>query len=320
MFQVDNTSFDFEVLEFENTPTEAEVEEFQKTHEDNIEEYYKHHALEFRSLPRARFIRMAYAQTGGTESALGMQEAENLRMVAIQKGVDAALEECRKDARYGCSILNDASNLHEVERSDDVAWAFRLPYGGVSDLIRTPVQTEIWILQEIIAPKTYDWNDASARKYIVEKVMHDSYPAPHILESVKASLETLELDLQSIAQKFGGQYSHHHASFLELEQQNVLHSNKLLEFLREMVPAEVGLYSNPIMDHGKMYILHVLQMTAPEDFATRRDAWIERKSVDPNYGLVNAWLQKNGVGSAAVNLPPIQSKYGTLQPNGTIRK
>lgn len=322
LFKVDNTVYKFEILDFANEPTQDEIELFVESGDELMQTYLERHPELIVSKPRARFVRLAYAQTGGTQDAIGHQQAEALRLHAVHNGVDAALERCAEEAKFGCVVLNDKSNLYEVERSKETAWAFRIPYGGVSDLIHTPVQTEIWILQETVPPQKQNLGDPKIRRRVGTEILRKYQASPHLLMDIKTALEDKDPDLRAIARQFNGQYREfREAKLIDLTDQQKIESDQVLALLRTTPNEAAGLFANPIIENERMYIVRIDEVNppAPDAYETEKSAWIERKSADPNLELVNVWLQNHMPTMSTIDIKPIQHQYGVLQPNGSIR-
>ena len=94
-----------------------------------------------------------------------------------------------------------------------------------------------------------------------------------------------------------------------------------MKTLSEMTPSEMRLYSNPVLDNGRVYVFFVSLMQPPTDadYAQYGEAWRARKAADPAHPLTTQWLSSNLPNMSTLNLAPIQAEYGVLQPNGTIR-
>ena len=81
------------------------------------------------------------------------------------------------------------------------------------------------------------------------------------------------------------------------------------------------LYSNPILDDGRVYVFRVAKMELPDAgaFEAHKAEWQTRNVGDKSYSLVISWLSEAIPKMMSLNIKPVQEKYGVLQPNGTIR-
>lgn len=322
LFDVDFRRYTLELVEFENQLTAAEVDKFLAEKQDVFSNYLGAHQELLKSPPSARFIRMGYTQSGGEEDFTAQKAAEALRLTAIQKGADAALEACRTDKARGCVVLNDKDNLYSEYRNAKNVWAFRSVVGTVSELIQTPVMDEIWILQSIVPPEPLDIHHPETRHELGRKVMSALEPAPHLIEAIRPELESANPDFKATADKHGGKYQRFDETYyLDLVEKKLISSPRVMEVLAEMRPEESRLFSNPIVDNGRVYIFYVNRLSMPSDadFEAQKEAWKARRMADPGVEIANEWIQKNMPRMTSLNIKPIQNIYGILQPNGVIR-
>lgn len=321
-FNVDFRRFTFEIVDFENQLTTAEIEKFLTEKQEVFSNYLGAHQELLMSPPAARFVRLGYTQSGGDADFTAHKAAESLRLLAIQKGTDAAIEACKADKARGCMVVNDKSNLYVEARSDKNLWAFRSAVGTVSELIQTPVMDEIWILEGIVAPSQLNLHHPETRMEVGRKVMMALEPAPHLIEAIRPELESAQPDFKAVADKHHGQYrKFDEVYYLDLVEKSVIESPRVMKVLAEMSPEESRLFSNPIVDNGRVYVFYVNRLTMPsdEDFKAQKAAWAERKMADQGMTLANQWIQDSMPRMTTLNIKPIQNTYGILQPNGVIR-
>lgn len=321
-FNVDFRRFTLELVDFENRVTSAEIDKFLIEKKDVFSHYLGAHQELLKSPPLAKFYRMGYSQTGGEEDFTAQKAAEALRLKAIQKGADAAVEACRADEKRGCIVLNDKDNLYEEHRNEKNVWAFRSAIGTVSKLIHTSVMDEIWITHSILPPVQLDIHVPETRHELGRKVMTALEPAPHLIEVLKPELEVAEPDFKATAEKHGGQYRQFEdVYYLDLLEKKQIESPRVMKVLSEMSSDESRLFSNPIVDNGRIYIFYVNRLSMPSDadFVAQKDEWKARRMEDPGVEIANQWVQNNMPRMTSLNIKPIQNTYGILQPNGVIR-
>lgn len=321
LFKVDARRYSFKLIDFPNTPTSSEVQEHLAKHEKEIIAYLRSNPRMMSQPPQAHFIRIAFPKDGGEEDIASFKNAEALRKLAIQEGSSAAIESCQKQASV-CKVVNDADNTHVEPRNDDNAWAFRSPVGSVSEVLTRPVSNEVWILTEIDPPQPYDLTVPSVRHLLTEKVMIETTPAPHILDTIKPLIEAPVPDLKAIAEQNGGRYrSFDDVTYAYIVSEKLVESPEVLRVMAEMSDREARLFSNPIVDNGRIYVFYVSNLTpaSTDDFAKVKARWIDLVANDPAAHNANKWIADQTPSLTTMNIKPIEFEYGILQPNGSIR-
>lgn len=321
-FDVDFRRFSLELIDFENAVTPSEVEKFLIDKKDVFTNYLGAHQELLMSLPSAQFVRFGYTKSGGDEDFTAQKAAQALRLTAIQQGADAALEACKADKARGCMVLNDRSNLYVEPRNEHNIWAFRSPVGTVSEVIQTPVMGEIWVLERIVPPAQLDLHHPETRQEVGRKVMSALEASPQLLETIRPELETAYPDMKATADKHHGRYRQFDSVYyLDLVEQKQIESSRVMQIMAEMRPEESRLFSNPIIDNGRVYIFYVnrLSMPSDDDFISQKEVWKSRRMEDASLEIANHWVQTNMPRMTSLNIKPIQNTYGILQPNGVIR-
>ncbi len=321
-FDLDGRRYSIELADFENAPTDDEVEEFLHEHEKDLSTYFTQHQELLSGPPHAAFIRMGFPKSGGPEDAGSIKAAEALRLTAIQHGATGAISACQTQKDAGCAVYNDASNPYVEARNEHNLWAFRSPEGTVSTVIQTPTNADIWILQSVEPPQPYDTTTPAIRQKLASQAMIALQPAPHLIDKLKPALTVTNPDLKQTTEALGGNFRFFDAvPYLNLVEQKQIESPAVMKTLSEMTPSEMRLYSNPVLDNGRVYVFFVSLMQPPTDadYAQYGEAWRARKAADPTHPLTTQWLSSNLPNMSTLNLAPIQAEYGVLQPNGTIR-
>lgn len=320
MFETDFRRYTVEVADFENTPSPEDVDAWLKTHEEVFSAYIGVHQEVMMAPPHAKFVRMAYGYANASEGLDAARlRASELRKTAI-RGLDEALGQCESDA--ACEVLNTRDALYDVERTDELSWAFRMPVGGVSEVIHAQGSEEVWVLQEVVPPQKRNIKDDKDRQYIGAAVMHAVEPSSRLMAVLKPALEAEDADLKSVTEANGGRYRlFKEMTHIELSDKAVMESARVLKALSELHEGETLLYSNPIIDGGRVYVFRVMEISVPKEgaFEAQKEAWQTRKVGDKSYSLVVSWLENAMPNMVSLNIKPVQEKYGVLQPNGMIR-
>lgn len=323
-FKRDERKYTVEIADFDNTPTDADIEAFTKKSQDKMTSYLSGHPEVIMTPPRADLARFAYAFDDDPDNEQrSYQNIEQLRQFAIANGVEKTVDFCQKEANRGCQVLNDTKNRLILDRSDETAWAFRIPVGGVSEIKREDNHHEILILLDIRAPEAMDVRDPANMKLVAANVIKQSEPAAHLIEAIKPALEVADPDFKTITETNGGHFQRYeNVSFFDLSShKNLRAAQELLKILAEVRPEQKDLFSNPIVYNNHMYIFRVADLTDPteEDLKNNLNQWKANKATDPSREFVVDWLNRNMPSMTSLNIKPIQAKYGILQPNGTIR-
>lgn len=322
LYDVDARQYTIDLIDFPNEPSDEEVAAYAEDHQENINKFISAQPRVLLSPPKVEFVRFTFPKTGESEDAATLQNAENLRLTAIRGGLDAAEKSCTQAAQQGCTLLNDDNNRLIQEYNEDNTWAFRMPVGSVSNVIHSPVAYEILISQKITPPERYDITHPDVKQMLARKAMISETASPSLLAKLKPALEAPNPDLPQIAKENNGRYRHFDAiAFHRLSDEKQIESPLVLTILGEMKPTESRLFSNPIVDNGRVYVFYVSQMSIPDeqDFHTNGAQWLERKASDSNAALVNQWLQAHIPTMSTLNIKPLESEYGILQPDGSIR-
>lgn len=324
LFMRDQRSYTVEIADFDNTPNDADIEDFLKNSQDKLNAYISSHPEVIMTPPKADLVRLAYAFSDEPDDDMrAYQKTEDLRMFAVRNGTDKTVEYCRSEAGHGCQVLNDKNNLLKVDRTDETAWAFRIPVGGVSEIKKADHAHEILILVDIHAPEAINVREGDNMKIVAGNAIRMFEPAAHQIAALKPALEAPDPDFKAVTEANGGTYARYeNVKYIDLtEHNNLREARELLQVLAEVQPEHTALFSNPVLHNGRMYIFRINDMTDPteEDFKAGFDAWKARKAADPSRELVVNWLNKNMPSMTSLNIKPIQAKYGILQPNGTIR-
>ena len=323
-FMRDERKYTVEIADFENTPTDEDIDSFIKNSQDRLTAYMSGHPEVIMTPPKADLARFAYAFDDDPDNEQrAYQNIDVLRQFAVSNGVEKAVEYCQKEEKHGCQVLNDSKNRLSLDRSDETAWAFRIPVGGVSDVKRKDDHLEILILLDIHAPEAMNAREPANMKIIAANVIKQSEPAAHIVEAIKPALEAPDPDFKAVTETHGGHFQHFDdVSFFDLSShKNLREAQELLKILATVTPEQKDLFSNPIVYNNHMYIFRVTSLTDPteDDFKNNLNQWKAKKATDPSRGLVVDWLNNNMPSMTSLNIKPIQAKYGILQPNGTIR-
>ena len=315
IFDMDARRMTVEIAEFDNTPTDEEVEHYIQEDEESMKKILGLHQELLNSPPHVMFMRFGYPVDA-------RQKASNLRLLAIDKGAEAAIAQCEEDKKSGCVLLNGPDNLLDEVRTEVNAWAFRQPVGSVSEVEEAASQLEIRISQEILPPQPYHLDDLEVKKSVAREVLRNYEPADHLISAIKPALEAENVDFQAVTEQHHGQYQKLTDSYEQIGYSEAIHSPQVRSLLSGIREEEAGLFANPIVEEGKLFIVRVVQLTVPsdEDFARDRETWMARRASDPHLRMVNAWLQNSMPRMTSLNIQPIQSQYGILQPNGSIRE
>ena len=318
MFNVDMRQISLEIASFDNTPTDSDVDDYLKDNQSDIMKYLSSHQELLNGPPSVSFVRLGYS----VEDADGQQKTELLRKVVIEQGMDAAITQCRRDQSQGCVVVNDKDNLYTESRNEENVWAFRVPVGSVSEVDKMPERYEIRISTEILPPERYDIKDPIIQKLLTRQVMKDVIPAGHLIFKLRPALDNAKnVDFRQVVESLGGTYQNLSDRLENLERSGGLAGRQITALLKGLKPEEVGLFSDPLVENGRMYVIRVTQMALPSEaeFAENQEQWRIRKSSDIHYPLVNGWLEANMPQMTTLNLEPIQKKYGVLQANGDIK-
>ncbi|MBO4350384.1 MAG: hypothetical protein J6A01_05495 [Proteobacteria bacterium] len=323
-FMRDERKYTVEIADFDNTPTDEDIELFTKNSQDKMTAYLSGHPETVMTPPRADLARFAYAFDDDPDNEQrAYQKMDQLRQFAVTNGAEKTVEFCQKEANHGCQVLNDTKNRLILDRSDETAWAFRIPVGGVSDIKRETDHHEILILLDIRAPEAMNVRDPANMKLVAANVMKQSEPAPHLIDVLKPALEAPEPDFKAVTETNGGHFQHYeNVSFFDLSShKNLRSAQELLKILAEVKPEQKDLFSNPIVYNNHLFIFRVKDLTDPteEELKNNLNQWKAKKATDPSRDLVVDWLNQNMPSMTSLNIKPIQAKYGILQPNGTIR-
>lgn len=321
LFKLDARRYSFKLIDFPNTPTRSEVDDYLAKHEREIISHLRMNPRLMAQPPQAHFIRMAYPKGGGDEDIASFKQAEALRKIAIQEGSRAAVESCRKNGEK-CQVLNDADNAHIEPRNEENVWAFRSPVGSVSQVLTKQDANEVWILTAIDPPQPYDLTVPSVRQLLTEKVMIETVPAPHILETLKPLIAAPTPDLKVIAEEHGGRYrAFNDVTYAYIVSEKLVESPEVLRVMAEMSDREARLFSNPIVDNGRIYVFYVSSLTSAsnEDFARIKSRWIDFAAKNPAAPNAYKWIAEQTPSLTTMNIKPVEFEYGILQPNGSIR-
>ena len=221
---------------------------------------------------------MAYAKNSADGE--GQKKAEALHDYAVQNGIAASLDYCRKSAESGCIVLNDESKPYSVERTDETAWAFRIAVGAVPGIIHSAEYDEVWILHAVRAPEVRNTKEPKTRAWLGAQVMKDTTPAPHLLSVLKPALEAANVDFKAVTESNRGEFQvFRDVTFLELTENKSILSRKVLSVLGTIESNEVMLFSNPIVENGKMYVFRVTRIgdVSDDDFSQHQSEWRQRK-------------------------------------------
>ncbi len=320
-YDIDERVINVEVVDFDNSPSDEEVDAYLKDNGGSLAEYLKLHPDLLNSLPHVSFVRMGYLVNGDETESDVMRRWEALRLVAVQQGMDKALEKCESEKNSGCVVLNGKDNPLVEERSESNKWAFRMPEGSVSELDQSPVYRAFRITLRLDGPQPLDLHDAAVQKQIGRRALLDTVPSLHLMALLKSAFAMQDVNLQEVAKSLDGHYVTTEASFNKLKSQNLIESKKVLGVLNNIKPEEIGLISDPLLENDRLYVFRVKSVRPPTDadYLAHRDEWLNWRSDDASLEALNSWLQAHMPNMASQNLVPVQAKYGVLQPNGTIR-
>ena len=320
-YDIDERVINVEVADFDNSPSDEEIDAYLKDNGGSLAEYLRQHQELLSSLPHVSFVRMGYLVDGDETESDVMRRWEALRLVAVQQGMDKAIEKCESEKNTGCVILNGKDNPLVEERSESNKWAFRMPEGSVSELDQSPVYRAFRITLRLDGPQPLDLHDVAVQKQIGRRAMIDTVPSLHLMASLRSAFAMPEVDLAAVAKSFDGHYVTAESSFNKIKSQNLVASKKVLGVLNSIKPEEIGLISDPLLENDRLYVFRVLSVRPPSDadYLAHRDEWLNWRSDDPSLEALNSWLQAHIPNMVSQNLVPVQAKYGVLQPNGTIR-
>lgn len=322
LFNADERRLAVEIARFDNSPTDNEIAAYLEEKHDALTNYLVTHQELLKGPAHVKFVRMGYAVNGDENvDAEALRNAQQLRIWAVQHGLDAALKKCLDDQEKGCMIVNDKDNPWDEARSDENAWAFRMPVGSVSEIGILPVIREIKISLDIIPPAPYDLSDPKVQSLLAHHAMSNTEPAPHLIDVIKPALENQTDSLSGLAEKLGGSYATYQMTLQEISDSGEVQVPEIINLLATMQTEEVGLYSNPILHEEKLYIVHVTDIEIPDavEFALRQTEWRDRRAADPKLRTVNVWIQNAMPKMTTLNIVPVQTAYGILQANGSIR-
>ncbi len=308
-----------ELADFDNTPTDEEVEAYMKNNSEALSEYLGINPSLLSSAPHVHFVRLGY-RINGEDDGSTMRHWEALHLLAVQQGMDKAIEKCKAEENSGCVVINDKDNPLVEERNESNVWAFRMPEGSVSNLEKMPDYRAFRITLKLEGPQPLNLHDPVIQKNIARRAMIDTVPSPHLVSQLKQAL-TPYVNFKATTEALGGRFVSTASSYYQMGEQKIVTSKKVLRMLQHIKREETGLFSNPIIENDRLYVFRVtsINVTSDEDYRAHRNEWLQRRSDDPSLETLNAWLEQQIPNMASQNLMPIQEKYGILQPNGTIR-
>ena len=316
LFDIDERAIAFELADFDNTPSDDDVANYLENNNEDMTRYLKMHEELLNSLPKVEFVRMGYRDDGDHKEALA-----KLRLMAVQQGMDKAAAECAANADSGCVVINSKEKPLVEERSKSNVWAFRMPEGSVSEIEHSDGFDAFRVTLRLIAPQPLDMQIPAVKERVGREVMKNSVVSPSLIARLKPAIEAADADFRTVTESLGGRFVVIENTYHEMVSQKIVTSHKVLEMVKSIKPEETGLYANPIIDEGRLYVLRATRVRAPSDadFAAHRDEWVERRASDASLATLNTWLRDKTPNMATLNIAPIQEKYGILQPNGTIR-
>ncbi len=320
-FLTDFRKYSIELGCFDNTPTPEEADVFAAEQEEGISAYLNAHPEISQTQPFAQFTRIAYPASDDTASE-AYQAVRNAKDIAANQSVDEALKKCHDDEAIGCKVINDKDNPLVKERTDDIAWAFQMSSGAVSDIIRGENTDEIWILQTTTPPTHRDFKVPAQKQQLAIDVMKAVVPAPHLIEKIRTDIEAINPDFKAIAQANGGKFqTFNHVLYMDLASAKESAIPQMLKILATLTPEEINLFSSPILNNGQLCIFRVLEANIPteDDFKLQENAWKSKLAADSSTKLVNKWLEASQSKLSSINIRPVQNKYGILRPDGSIR-
>ena len=320
-YDIDERVMHVEVADFDNSPSDEELSAYLEDNGGSLSAYLGRHPQLLNGLPHVYFVRMGYLVNGDETESDVMRRWEALRLVAVQQGMDKAIEKCESEKMAGCVVMNGKDKPLVEERSEDNKWAFRMPVGSVSEMDRTPVHRAFKITLKLEEPQPLDLHDPAVQKDIGRRAMLDTVPSLHLMAQLKSAFAMPDVDLDTVARALDGHYVSNEASYYKIKSQHLVASKQVIEMLSDVKPEEIGLFSNPILENDRLYVFRVLSIRQPSDadYLAHRDEWLKRRSDDPSLEMLNRWLQNKVPSMATQNIVPVQAKYGILQPNGTIR-
>ena len=196
-----------------------------------------------------------------------------------------------------------------------------MPEGSVSELEKMPNYRALRITLKLEAPRPVDLHNGEVLKDLGKHAMLDTVPAPHLVEMLKPELQSPNVDFKATTEALGGHFVSVAMSFFELSKQKIVTSTHVLTILQSLKPDVVGVFSNPVLENDRLYVFRVTDLQSPSDadYVAHRDEWLNRRADDPSLTVLNTWLQNHVPSMVSFDISPIQTKYGILQPNGTIR-
>ncbi len=320
MYKIDFRRFSVDWLTFKNDVSDEAVSEFLKDHEKEFNVEISNNKFKYMNPPQAEVVRYGFKLNGDDlNDGLAYQDANRLKVEAVKNGENAANALCQK--LEGCEILNDAFNTYKLLRTEDTRWAFRSPNGTVSDIVKKDDAIEIMILKNVIPPSVPDWSNNEERMKAAKKMLIDLRPDDRLLSELHNALTQPNVDVRSATKGLGGLYRFvENARFMDMGNEDKIPSKIVRDTLQTLSESELMQFSNPLVEEGKIQIFRVRTSETPSDekFAAQKEEWIEAKSSDPKYGLVQKWLDDSAPNLTTFNIRVLEDTYGVLQPNGKI--
>lgn len=320
LFMIDYRRFSVDWLTFNNEISEEVAAAFIQEHPQELSVAFESHHAKFKTKPKAEFIRFAFRLNGDDlNDGMAYQDANRIRNEAIKNGDHAAMELCKKTE--SCNLLNDMANPYVLERTDEIKWAFRSPMGTVSDVLKEDASCEVLIVKNILPPEEPNLKDENVRMKIAREILADYIPDVRIINKLQPLLSDPNCDVRTVTKENGGLYRYiENARFMDFANEDKIPSKIVRDNLKTVTEKDLMLFSDPLVENGKIQIFRARQMTTPteEEFQAQRDTWLEEKSNDPATGLVQTWLEANTPRMQSLNITAIQDAYGQLTPNGVI--
>ena len=320
LFKIDYRRFSVDWLTFNNEISEEVTHKFMEEHSEELATAYSANRKLFMIPPKAEFLRFSFKLNGeDLNDGLAFQDANRLKVEAIRNGEKAAMDMCTK--LEGCEVVNGPDSLYTLERSDKIKWAFRSPLGTVSDVYKEDDSCDILIVKNIIPPQDPDMKNEKTRFEIARKILSNKVPDERILTQLKEKLSLPDVDVRRATKDLGGLYRYvENVRFMDLVNDDKIPSKIVRDTLKTLTENEIMLFSNPLVENYKIQIFRARAAVTPTDadFDAQKAVWIEEKSNDPSYELVQNWLDSNMPRMTSLNLHPLEDAYGVLQLDGSI--
>ncbi|MFA5624230.1 MAG: hypothetical protein WC966_04110 [Bradymonadales bacterium] len=305
--------FDVEFACFENEANHDEIMHFQQEHRSEVLAHFGKFAAQYNSPALVKLERYAFNfEIAGGEDAARATAENFIRELPDNKSAKALC-----DAVVACRCEGCDSPLIE-QQSESNLWAFRTAQGAFSELVKADADFLLYRSVGFVAPQPRSL-DLELELEIARELLR-AKPLDSLLAKLKEALEVEgEVDLSVKTLELGGEYQHPEKDYYYRLKSAGL-PPMLWRVLGETQRVETMLFSNPIVEDGKLCIFRVLSLQDSSIAEQRRLAasYFEQRAREMD--LVEEFLQNNMPRTSQLNVLPLQRHYGQLQEDGSILK